>query len=711
MVNPFSDPLYLLTPLVSALISFVLAVFVIRKGPKLEAHRLLGLMLLCAATWALFIYLMRISPDTEHALFWESGVIPASLAISVFYYHFTSVYTRVRNTKLLWVAYSFLLLIIILAINNLLIGGMTQQSYGYTPQVTTILYPLFVVAVFLLVMGLRNLVRAYRTAGGYENKVRYTCLIVAVILPFIVGIPDFFPSLPPLSIFSNLLFAIITGVAIIRYHLLGINIVFRKSVAYLLMSATIAAPYVGIIYAAYHIFGEDLPIWVHAVIVAILAILLQSTWQKMQEIVDRLFYRERYDYLRAIEEFGWQMSGITEPESLAGSVVEIVSNALQVRTVSLLMPLHQADDYGIVASCGLKDVPTHFKLSKNSPLVRWMEGNVGIVRKRDFDIMTKLQLIGDRGRMYIGLLEGELFIPLIVREQLVGILVVGKKLSEQPYSIEDERLLSTIASQVAVELENAMMYAREKEIREQLQQQSEQKTEFLMAVAHELRTPLTAILSSSEVMSSTLESSPGSFVRRLADNINRGALSMDKRIEELLESAKVQIGTVTEVHLQDIDLNSVVDSVTNILSVLFSEKRQSVTVDIPSSLPKVIADRDRLEQILINLLSNANKFSPKDSVIAVRAFEAGSMIIIEVEDSAKPITEKERARLFAPYYRGEDTGRRKRLPGLGLGLVISKRLVELQHGKIWIETHEGRGNIFAFSLPVARDTSEAMVVY
>jgi signal transduction histidine kinase len=86
------------------------------------------------------------------------------------------------------------------------------------------------------------------------------------------------------------------------------------------------------------------------------------------------------------------------------------------------------------------------------------------------------------------------------------------------------------------------------------------------------------------------------------------------------------------------------------------------------------------------------------------------MIVLEVEDSAEPITEKEKARLFEPYYRGENSNRRRRLPGLGLGLVISKRLVELQNGKIWIDSREGRGNIFAFSIPLAKETSETIVV-
>jgi len=587
---------------------------------------------------------------------------------------------------------------------------MIWKGSYYAPEFTMLFSLLFIAGVFLMGMGIRNLLRAYHMTSLYEDKVRYTYLVVAAILPFVLAIPDFFPSLPPIGIFGNLLCGIISAVAIIKYHLLDINIVIRKSMAYLLVSTTIAAPYVAIIYIVYHVLGSDIPIWGHALIVAALAILLQSTWQKMREWVDRLFYGERYDYLKAIEDFGWQMNSIAESDSLADSVVNIVTNALQARSACLLMPLHEKEGYRIVASYGLKDIPNQFILSKNSPLIHWMESNSGIVRKRDFGIMTQLQLIGERVQNYISLLDGELFVPLVVRDQLVGILVLGRKLSEQQYSTEDERLLSSIATQVAIELENALLYAREREVNQQLLEQSDLKTEFLMAVAHELRTPLTAILSSSEAISSTLNSSSNTYLSRLANNINRSALAMDNRIQELLDSAKVRINTL-EVNLQNIDLAPVIDSVMNILSVLFSDKQQSVNVYIPSSLPNVMADRDRLEQILINLLSNANKFSPKGSVIEVRAFRDDSMIVLEVEDSGEPITEKERVRLFEPYYRGEDPKRRQRLPGLGLGLVISKRLIEIQHGKMWFETREDRGNIFAFSIPIAMEASEKIVVY
>ncbi|MCK4721825.1 MAG: ATP-binding protein [Dehalococcoidia bacterium] len=111
------------------------------------------------------------------------------------------------------------------------------------------------------------------------------------------------------------------------------------------------------------------------------------------------------------------------------------------------------------------------------------------------------------------------------------------------------------------------------------------------------------------------------------------------------------------------------------------------------------ADRGKIEQVLLNLLSNANKFSPTGGNIMLRAKEVDDRIVVEVKDSAPVVTEEEKEKLFESYYRGGDADERARIPGLGLGLAISKKLVELHQGKIWVESEPGKGNSFIFSIP------------
>jgi len=149
------------------------------------------------------------------------------------------------------------------------------------------------------------------------------------------------------------------------------------------------------------------------------------------------------------------------------------------------------------------------------------------------------------------------------------------------------------------------------------------------------------------------------------------------------------------------DLNIFLDELTLQMPILFNQKNQKLILAIEKQLPQVEADRDRLEQIIFNLITNAIKYSPARSEIALRVKPTNGRVVFEVEDSAPIIATGEAERLFDPYYRGQDTVEQEHLPGLGLGLYLVKKLVELHDGEIWLKSLPGKGNVFAFSLKVA----------
>jgi PAS domain S-box-containing protein len=237
----------------------------------------------------------------------------------------------------------------------------------------------------------------------------------------------------------------------------------------------------------------------------------------------------------------------------------------------------------------------------------------------------------------------------------------------------------------------------------ELKQQNDQMTEFLHAITHELRTPLTAITASAELLiSDDTDTISPEQKQHLLSNINQSAWMMDSTVEELLDLAKIQIGRV-ELRLEPIVMREIIDSLASQLSPLFENKQQSVEIRIPKKLPEVKGDQKRVTQVILNILSNANKYSINGGHIGIFAREQNNMVQIEVKDTAPLINETERAKLFMPYFRGGSTEDQKRLPGLGLGLAISKSLVTLMGGEIGVTSEEGRGNTFYFTLPIWKD--------
>jgi signal transduction histidine kinase len=141
-------------------------------------------------------------------------------------------------------------------------------------------------------------------------------------------------------------------------------------------------------------------------------------------------------------------------------------------------------------------------------------------------------------------------------------------------------------------------------------------------------------------------------------------------------------------------LHSIVDSV----KPLARKNRHILNAELPSSLPVIQADKDRLRQMVLNLLNNAFKFTPAGGSITVKARKDKSYLVVEVQDTGSGISEEEQKRLFEPYQQLERE--RARLAGLGLGLSLSKKLVELHGGQIWMQSEKGKGSTFGFSIPL-----------
>ena len=468
MVNPLSDPIYLIPPLVVAAISVFLAILVLRKARKSLANRLFSLVLLSLALWGIFIFFMRASPDVEPALYWDRIVIPAGFAMFMFYYHFTCVYTHRTNKKLIWAAYSLLGTISILSAVGLMVSHMTLESYGYSPHFHPTMYAIAPMGIFFVVSAVVNLIKARVSATRHEERTRLTYMIVAIVFLFLAALMDLLPSLPPISILGNIVFGLITAIAILKYHLLDIRIAMRKGLAYLLTSAAVASLYVGFLTLVNHMVGvTNVPIWAHVCLLILLALVFLPLWQRVQRLVDRWFYRQRYDFLKELERFSREAHDISDIKQLGSSLVRLLNQALQASGIHLLL-LSESGDFTPVAFAGKN--AAQLTLRRSNPILLWLQSNRRLLYYQDLDIIPQLQSLTAKERNKLEAIGLEVFIPLKTKkDELVGLLLLGKKLSRQPYSHEDERLILTVADRVTIEVENARLYRDAVRARENLE--------------------------------------------------------------------------------------------------------------------------------------------------------------------------------------------------------------------------------------------------
>ena len=242
------------------------------------------------------------------------------------------------------------------------------------------------------------------------------------------------------------------------------------------------------------------------------------------------------------------------------------------------------------------------------------------------------------------------------------------------------------------------LYEMERKNRMKLERERSQRLQFINTLAHELKTPLTSVVSSGGLLLEELSEEPQSPRLRLLENMIHGIDKLQARLADLLDMARMEsLGFQLNLELQDI--RPLLQNVVRELDPVASEKNQSLTLDVSPSISVVNVDSTHIEQIMFNLVNNAIKFTGEGTKIQITLGQEGPNIIVKVHDNGVGITEEEQVRIFTPYYRIEAD--RQRFPGLGLGLTVSKQLVEMHRGKMWVESELGKGSTFAFTLPVA----------
>ena len=231
---------------------------------------------------------------------------------------------------------------------------------------------------------------------------------------------------------------------------------------------------------------------------------------------------------------------------------------------------------------------------------------------------------------------------------------------------------------------------------EELKELDRLKDEFISIAAHELYTPLSILLGYA-VMAQ--EEATGEMQRYLEITVDK-SVQLQEVIGRMLDLKYLQADeTLSKV--ERVSLKELVEAVVDELSLLTGTKQQMVELDLPEDLPDIETDRRRFNLILSNLLSNASKFTPEGGKIRVEGRVEEDEVAVSVKDNGIGIPAKEKERIFAPFYQIEDSLTRTH-GGLGLGLAIAKSAVAICGGRIWVESEEGAGSTFSFTLPIHR---------
>jgi signal transduction histidine kinase len=288
---------------------------------------------------------------------------------------------------------------------------------------------------------------------------------------------------------------------------------------------------------------------------------------------------------------------------------------------------------------------------------------------------------------------------MIVGDKVIGVFDVQSD-TVGHFTDEDANIYTTLASQVAVALQNARLYVEQAATVTQLRELDRLKSSFLANMSHELRTPLNSILGFADVM---LEELDGPLTENMSNDlglIHKNGQHLLHLINDVLDMAKIDSGKMN-LNIESFNLQESIEEVVSITSPLASEKNLSLFIEPDSDHDvKINADKIRMRQVMINLVNNAMKFTEKGN-ISIHVTREENNVLISVKDTGIGIPVDQLESVFQEFSQVDTTTTRK-TGGTGLGLPISRRLIEMHSGRLWAESSgiDGEGATFYVFLPI-----------
>ena len=460
---------------------------------------------------------------------------------------------------------------------------------------------------------------------------------------------------------------------------------------------------------------------------------LQTSVNNLRKALDemdeqaKLIVRTDIELNRAQEELDKKLTGLYTLQALSRSI----SSTLEENQIFTKIGAQQLEALGFDRAMAVQwdDVQKRFSEQLSLGFADEEVNSVRLLLENERDFFLGL-INGDRTCSSISPLEEPrrdrirktfgafafVFSPILPKEGDKGLLFVGTRKRDTVITQGDEELINILASQVGQGLENARLFDKTWQAHQELEKRVEERTrdlnlalqevktiskrksDFVSSVSHELRTPLTSIKGyASILLAGKLGATPPEVQKRL-EKINKHSDELVQFVNDLLDIARIESGRMT-MKIQALDLKTVVEEVSDVLTVLMKEKGIEYVWETDPDVPEVLADKDQVKRVFINLINNAIKYTPNGK-IAVKVHRAGSEVQVDIADTGCGIPETALPRIFEEFYRVDSTLNQE-IKGTGLGLSLVKNIIEAHKGRIWVKSRVGEGSTFNFTLPFA----------
>jgi signal transduction histidine kinase len=657
------------------------------------------------ASWIFSILMIYLFKEPSWRLFWvRMSFIGPSIIPGAFFY-FSLVFPKEKRNIphiLPFLICILSLVFVFMSFTKLMVHSVQwdilSSNFGVAHKYFSIYF------IVLMCGGIFFLIKSFKDSVGLERiQIKYCFL--GIFLTFIPAITCnlILPSLGTsrfshLGPSSTLIMISFFTYSILKHRLMDINIVLKKGTTYVLLMLLLFVPSSVLIFLNQKIFFNKINYPFSAIIFSIL-LLVAIFFHKMkpgtEKAVEHLLFKDRYNYHETLGKFSKAMVTILDLKSLSKKIIDTVTQTMGVEKASLFFMNEERGGYYLLESKNIKIVSFPPVLSKGDPLPHYLQRIKEIIIREELAKGATLSEINEVVNT-LTRLEAEVSIPLISKGKLIGMINLSHKFNKDIYSHEDIELLSTLANQTAIAIENARLYEDLKKSKSYIRRADRLASlgTLTAGLAHEIRNPLVAIKTFTQLLPERIDDDEfrNHFLNIASGEVDR----ISALVTELLDFARP-----SEPKFEVEDINAILDGMILLVSTETKSKRIDITKEYDSNLEPITIDREQMKQVFLNMLLNAIEATPENGKIFVktRSFtkpQGEPYIQIEFTDTGCGIPPEYLEDIFTPFFTTKEKGS-------GLGLSISNQIIQDHKGYIDIESQVNKGSSFFVNLPLNQD--------
>jgi signal transduction histidine kinase len=722
---------YAVAALINAITSFILGSFMFFKNRKNTTSNTFILLSAAVCFWSLFYFLWQTCANYELALFYTRMLSIGSILIPIFYLHWVLSFLELKDIKtkvVLYTGYVITFIFLLFSFSPIFIKDVGNiLSFSFWPK-AGFLYTIYLIVSYLGLVGygLFQLFKNYSESNSLKQyQIKY--IIWGTAIGFLGGATNFFlwyeiEILPVGNIFTSL-YVFILFYAMVKYRLMDIRIVIQKIFIYFVVALFVYVFFYLLINFYNYTFGGVFTgvSYAFGIIVApIFAYLFYVVDRGVRVFASKYLFVSLYNYQETINKLTDDLNKYIDLDKIIKLIIDTIKNTMKLDRAGILLvntdvkPIKYeiAKVVGFDENNGISLVQDNFLTKYLTKTQKPLVGDELVMLSNEADKATERNLL--RLHCHMVKIEAALCLPLMANKKLIGIIVLGSKLSGDAYTSEDLKLLDVLSKQAGIAIENARQYKQiqefgktlETKVEEQtkdieeknayLQELLNMKSDFLRVVNHQLNTPLSIMRGYFSMMKD------GDYPPEKAlPVIETGLDRIINTVSSFWDAYKIE-GEKMKMEPQKVNIASLVEKMIKEKKDLPVVKERELKLEIkkPSfDVPDVWCDLQKISHVISNLLDNAANYTAKGKITVYYEL-IKDFLKVNVEDTGAGISEEYKKKIFQKFSRGNTTvGMNPN--GSGLGLYIAKKIVEGNGGDMsFYSEGENKGTTFSFTVPV-----------